>query len=545
MDWQIKRSEDIAYYKERFHVNDLVAKVLLYHEYEEEEVDKLLNPKLIYHDFSLFSEGEMALERIEEAIENNEKICIYGDYDCDGMLATAILVEAFLKRDKQVGFHIPNRSSDGYGLNVARVEQMAKKGYTLIITVDNGVKSFDAINRANELGVDVIVSDHHEFDEEELVDACAIIHTQLSPDYPFKGISGGVVAYKLAAALLHKHDKYLYSLAAITTISDMMPLLDENRSMVKRALGFMKEEKFLPLELLLGENQNYSVQSIGFVIAPKINSFGRLPEIINPNNVIKFFLSNTSIEFKKQLASHAEKINNKRKTMVNEQYKQVLANQKVDDRFLFYYGDLHEGMIGLLAGKYTRDYYQPSFVMTYDKENDNYKGSGRGVDYLPLNLIFKQVEGHLLQYGGHEMAGGFSLEKDQLEPLKASIETYIKDHYPTLPQRKLSGLLVEPKDLTKQNIKELEILEPFGNGNEEVLLCLENVVIDHVTTLSNGKHLKFFFDIGHDMIQGLYFNHGNEYEKYQNCHTIHVLGKVSINRFRNQETINMIIEDLK
>ena len=200
-----------------------------------------MNPRLIYHDFSLFEEADMTLERIHEAIENEEKICIYGDYDCDGILATTILVQAFKELGVQVGYHIPNRFDDGYGLNIERVEQMAKRGYSLIITVDNGVKAFEAVERANELGIDVIITDHHQFDA-DLPDACTFIHTKLSPDYPFKEISGGFVAYKLASALLQKQDKYLYCLAAITTISDMMPLLDENRSLVKKALTFMNEE---------------------------------------------------------------------------------------------------------------------------------------------------------------------------------------------------------------------------------------------------------------------------------------------------------------
>ncbi len=235
-----------------YHVNSLLAKVLDSKQIDFKTFQELKSPRLIYHDFSLFSEGELALERIYEAIDHDEKICIYGDYDCDGILATAILVQAFHEKGVNVGYHIPNRFEDGYGLNVNRVKQMAEKGYTLIITVDNGIRAFESVDVANDLGVDVIITDHHTFDEDDYPEAMSIVHTQLSEDYPFKEICGGFVAYKLAASLLGHQDKYLYSLAAITTISDMMPLLNENRSVVKRGIQFMNENHYPQLDALNG-----------------------------------------------------------------------------------------------------------------------------------------------------------------------------------------------------------------------------------------------------------------------------------------------------
>ena len=209
MKYKIIEPQHYQQIQARYHINSLLAKVIESRQYDEKTLKEMMNPRLIYHDFSLFEEADMTLERIHEAIEQHEKICIYGDYDCDGILATTILVQAFLELGVKVGYHIPHRFEDGYGLNVRRVEQMAEKGYTLIITVDNGVKAFEAVERANELGIDVIITDHHQFDQ-DLPDACTIIHTKLSPDYPFKEISGGYVAYKLASALLGRQDKYLF-----------------------------------------------------------------------------------------------------------------------------------------------------------------------------------------------------------------------------------------------------------------------------------------------------------------------------------------------
>lgn len=541
MNWVIKQSSNYQKYMQDFAIHSLLAKILDIRGLKKEEVAKLLSLQLKYHDFSLFSDSDIALDRIHEAIENDEKICIYGDYDCDGILSTAILVQAFLELGKKVGYHIPHRKIDGYGLNVQRVQQMYEKGYSLIITVDNGIKAFEAIDYAESLGIDVIVVDHHEFDE--LPNACAIIHTKISPDYPFKEICGGFLAYKLASALLQKHDKYLFSLAAITTISDMMPLLDENRSLVKRALLFMKEEKYLPLELLLGENQQYNVTNIGFIIAPKINSFGRLPEIVNPNHLVKFFLKNVDEKFALKIAAAAKSVNTKRQELTTAQYKTVLQNNEADDFLYVYNQDIHEGLVGLIAGKYTREFQKPSFVMCYDENNDCYKGSARSIETIPLNEIFESLKDDMMQYGGHALAGGFTVAKNNIKKFENDIKDYLNSI--VVEEIKLPAVLIKEEDISLISIKELELLEPFGQGNEDIFVMLKNVHVRSCRILSNGKHLRFDVDMPYGTIQALKFNCPQLIEEYKNKKTISFIGKLKINKYLNKESINMIIEDMK
>lgn len=544
MEWTIKKADTFHQYITKYNVNSLLAKILAYKEFDEKAVQGILQERLIYHDFSLFSDAEIALDRIQEAVDNEQKICIYGDYDCDGMLATAILVDAFGQLGVEVGYHIPNRSTDGYGLNIERVCQIADKGYQLIITVDNGVKAFSAIEKANDLGVDVIITDHHSC-EKELPDACAIIHPGISPDYPLKEISGGFIAYKLASALLAKHDKYLFCLAACTTISDMMPLVDENRSLVKRALQFMHEERFLPLDLLLGDNQAYTTQSIGFSIAPKINSFGRLCEIINPNHVVTYFLRRTDVAFLHKLASQAIKINSKRQQLTKRQYEEVLKTTHSNDFFLYCHDiDIHQGIVGLVAGKYTREFYRPSFVMYYDSKQDAYKGSARGIEELPLTDIFEHVQDVLETYGGHALAGGFSVTKENQPLLKQKIEAYITSKWDSIPIKCANALRIEHEDISKDNIASLELLQPLGNGNEEIPFYIENLAIDNVYTLSQGKHLKFDLHTNTVKLQALFFNHGDLLSKYKNNSSISLIGNLSINRYRSIESINLIIEEI-
>ncbi|WP_279155545.1 single-stranded-DNA-specific exonuclease RecJ [Thomasclavelia cocleata] len=545
MEWQIINDLDYKHYMQKYNINSLLAKIFAYKNYSQSQIELMLSNRLIYHDFSLFSEAEITLERIYEAIENKEKICIYGDYDCDGILATSILVEAFRQLGVDVGYHIPNRLEDGYGLNCQRVEQIASKGYSLIITVDNGVKAYDAVERANELGVDVIITDHHNC-EEELPEAFSIIHTKISPDYPYKEISGGFVAYKLASALLKKHDKYLFCLAAITTISDMMPLLDENRALVKRALEFMKENKFTQLELLLGNNQKYSVTSIGFIIAPKINSFGRLSDLINPNHLVKYFRQDASIEILKAVSSKAVEINAKRQEMTNKQYQNVLTTLSSDEQFLYsYQNEIHEGLIGLVAGKYTRQYNRPSFVMSLDTNKNIYKGSARGIEGLSLNNIFKQVEDILESYGGHALAGGFSVKFDNVEKLKQKLTDYLNNQLENYQPPLTSVLEVSSDEISQISVKQLEQLEPLGNGNEEMYFYAKDLPVKRVILLSNGKHLRFDLDLPNTRGQALFFNHGDIFEKYKDVQKINVIGKFNINVYNNMESVNLIIEAIK
>lgn len=542
MNWQLLNIDNYQQYMQQYSIHSLLAKLFACKQYQDEQIKNQLSKRLIYHDFSLFLDADLALDRINEAIENDEQICIYGDYDCDGILATTILVQAFLELGKKVGYHIPNRFKDGYGLNTKRVQEMYDKGYSLIITVDNGIKAYEAIELANELGIDVIVVDHHDYDE--LPDACAIIHTKLSPDYPFKEICGGFLAYKLASTILNKHDKYLFSLAAITTVSDMMPLEDENKALVKRALLFMQEEKFLQLELLLGENQRYNTTSIGFNIAPKINSFGRLPEEINPNYLVKYFLKDVDEKYALKIANEAKRINTKRQSLTNEQYKNILDNNQ-DNEFLYCYNqEVHEGIVGLIAGKYTHEYKQPSFVMSYDKDNDVYRGSARSVESLPLNKMFDDLQDYFVQYGGHALAGGFTVSKDKILELKEGIATYLNDH-PYSKDKQLNVIEISLDDISIEAVKELELLEPYGQCNEEALFLINNITNFTTRVLSDGKHLRLDIPLAKGNLQALYFNCGDIKDKIKEMNNISLVGKLKINRYLNNVSINMLIEDMK
>lgn len=542
MNWDIQEVYNYNEYMQKYAIHSLLAKIFAQRNYNEQDIQKHASKRLIYHDFSLFLDADLVLDRIQEALDTDEKICIYGDYDCDGILATAILVQTFLELGKKVGYHIPNRFEDGYGLNKERVQQMYEKGYTLLITVDNGIKAYEAIDLANELGIDVIVIDHHDYDE--LPDACAIIHTKMSPDYPFKEICGGFLAYKLASQLLGRHDKYLFSLAAITTISDMMPLVDENKSLVARGLQFMMEGKYLQLDLLLGENQKYNTTSIGFNIAPKINSFGRLPELVNPNHLVRYFLKGVDQKFAIQIAGYAKKINSKRQSLTNEQYKAILENTNQEEFLYCYDQEVHEGIVGLIAGKYTHEFLKPSFVMKYDENNGVYRGSARSVENIPLNQIFDDLKDYFVQYGGHALAGGFQVSKDNVLKLKDALQNYLTTHTFST-EKSIQGIQIDLSELSLPAVKELELLEPYGQCNEEIKFVIQDITQFTSRVLSDGKHLRFDIPLSKGNLQALYFNCSNKIDELKQKKTISLIGTLKINKYLNTESINMIIEDMK
>lgn len=544
MEYEIKQSLSYKNYMQEVGINSLLAKVLEFKGISVDSLSKHINPEFVYHDYLLFNDSIKILERIQYAIDHKEKICIYGDYDCDGILATSILVDTFKQLSVDVGYYIPNRTLDGYGLNASRVEQMASKGYKLIITVDNGVKAFNAVDTANKAGIDVIITDHHDFDD-KLPNAYAILHTKLSPNYPFKEISGGVVAYKLATALLKTHDKYLYTLASITTLSDMMPLIDENKTMVLRGLEHMEQYDYLPLRLLMSENQKYNTTSIGFSIVPKINAIGRLCDIVQPSKLVPYFVRGANDDDLQSMALKAVDINKQRQSITNQTYLDVCKDLDTTKPLLYCYDkEIHEGIVGLVAGKFTNQFYKHSFVMSYDKRLGLYKGSARGIIELPLTTIFKQTE-HLLEgYGGHALAGGFSVKKENLGSLQTSLETIIQNELSEVPKKKQSCLEVDFDDLSVESIKELSRLEPFGSQNEEVLFCLKNLMIRQTNVLSNGKHLKFTVEMNNKKLDILVFNCESKMSEYTRLIKIDVVGKLSISSYRNIESMNLIVDSI-
>lgn len=544
MEWDILEPKHYEKFMQEKNVHSLLAKVLCL-------ADEDLEKQVPLRDFRLFSEADKALTRIRQAIARKEKVVIYGDYDCDGIMATSILVRAFELCGLSVGYHIPNRFTDGYGLNASRVKEMAHKGYSLIITVDNGISAKEAVKQARELGIDVIITDHHDLPN-QLPEAYAIIHTGISPDYPFKGLSGGFVAAKLAEAMLQVRDPYIECLAALSTVSDMMPMIDENRTLVRQALEEMKQRRYLSFELLLGEKKTYDTTTLGFIFAPKINSIGRLDEGMNPNKCVTYFRhakahSPAEHHFKLQFAQAALELNQSRQRLTTSQYEMALTNMQEIGGGLVAAGTFfHEGLVGLVAGKLMSQFYRPSFVVRYDETKGIYKGSARSIDGIDMHDCLCQLADYLLVFGGHEKAGGFSLKAAQWPMFLSALRTYFLQYLTAdLLIQKKHAIRLEKSDLTLASLKELACLEPFGQANEEPIFYLSLNQPDRIDLLSDGKHLKLVFSLPTGSLTALWFSHGEAYTALKEKKQLELFGKLSVNKYRNFENMQMIISEIR
>ena len=324
---------------------DFKTKLLNYFNIDENLYKELSKPvnELTLPNPSNFEGIEKAKSIINESMKNNDKIVIYGDYDCDGIMSTSIMVKCFNMLNYRVGYYVPSRYIDGYGLNEKRVQDFYDKGYKLIITVDNGIAQFDAIKKAYDLGMKVIVTDHHE-QQETLPEAEVILHPLIS-NYGDVVCCGAYVAFMLASSLLNKCDKYLLSLASIATISDMMPLRKYNRDIVRLGIYYMNQNHYYPISLL-ADNSVIDENVVGLKIAPKINAVGRMIETTSINSLIEYFVSDNK-ERIDTIYNFINETNEKRKLLTKSTADTLEIKENVHS--IIFTSDSKEGIIGLIA----------------------------------------------------------------------------------------------------------------------------------------------------------------------------------------------------
>lgn len=492
----------------------------------QELQDEILNNSRKQYTYEMMDES---IDMIKEHMSLNNKIMICGDYDCDGILATSILYKTFQLLGYEVGYYIPNRLKDGYGINNNLIQQIIDKQYKLIITVDNGINAKEAIELALDNDIDVIITDHHECNR-DLLTECLYIHPTFSTyDYY---ISGGAVAFDLSKNLLGYENEYLKSLAAITTISDVMPLIKGNRYLVRDALALINKNRYPQIISIC--DQFIDSQNIGNIIAPKINSLGRLPNLYNPNHLVKYFCSD-DLTFIKAMSLKIEECNNKRKKMTSE-YFEKYKDLEVSNNYIFIEeDDLHEGLIGLLASRFSNSKNCLSIVAT--KNNDHYKASVRSVDNLNALDIFKDNISLFRTCGGHAQALGLSYDIDKSIDIRNALDKSLKDF--KVEESVYDVIDVHIDELNIDNIKSLRYFEPYGNGFEMPLYLLKNLLVVDIKSLANN-HYKIKFLENNDVIEMMLFNEIDlKLAKNMYCDLIVSVG---INFYRNKETSNIFIK---
>lgn len=422
------------------------------------------------------------VERIKRAINNNEKIIVYGDYDCDGIMSVSIIVKVFAMLDYPISYYVPSRYIDGYGLITKRVEEIATKGYSLIITVDNGISAFEAIDLAKEKGIDTIVVDHHEV-QDKLPNAYGILHPFVS-SLGTVAASGGFMSFVLATALLNRVDPYLISLAGISTISDMMPLLEYNRDVVRLALQAINHERF-PSLTRLSDAKIIDEKTISMEMAPKINAVGRMDETTNINRLIKFFTSDDQNEVE-TYGAFIDNINQTRKVLTKDVI--TALGEISGGPGIVLNLDIKEGLIGLIANRLVNEYQVPTIIFTQDSvDSEMLKGSMRSKEGFNITKAFGSLEQYLVKFGGHAFAGGLAIRKTDFEAFKKDF-LILADKY-RFVEVETSAIEISLNDINVRNYEILRSFSPFGEGFKEPDFLIRGLKTANLTFISEGKHL--------------------------------------------------------
>lgn len=536
------------------HITNLLASILVNRGIiDGEKINVFLNPtrKDFYNPF-LMPDMEIAVKRIVKAIENKEKIMIYGDYDADGITSITVLKKYLNEIGLKTGEYIPNRLNEGYGLNKDAISKIYNDGYKLMITVDCGISGLEEVDYANSLGMEIIITDHHE-PAEKLPEAIAVIDAKRKDNkYPFNQLAGVGVVFKLIQAIStelkleeKEYLKYL-DLVCIGTISDIVPLVDENRVIAKLGLKLIEKTKNIGLKTLLNiaDLKKIDSNAISFGVAPRINACGRMGF---QEEALQLFLTEDSGEATK-IAKRLVQFNQERQAKEKQIFEEVIEKIEKDDKdkkcIVLAEENWHHGVIGIVASKITEIYYKPSILICL--EGDKGKGSGRSVPGFDLYTALTKCSDYIEKLGGHSMAIGITIKKENFEKLKEAIEKYaqesnISDIMPIINIDKEINL----KNINIEEVKSLELLEPFGEGNKMPLFLLRNLKIDSIRALSGGKHLKLTLKQDNNIVDAIGFNMGDLSKEYLLGDKVDVVGTIEINSFGNKENIQINLKDIR
>lgn len=540
--------------EQKFKVSKLLATILVNRGMvEDEKIRKFLEPtREDFYDPFLMPDMEIAVKRIVEAMEKKEKIMIYGDYDVDGITSISVLQKFLTQRGMEVDSHIPNRLEEGYGLNKEAVKEIYDKGYHLMITVDCGISATEEITYANSLGITTIVTDHHE-PLEELPKALAVIDAKRKDNhYPFNQLAGVGVVFKLIQAIgmtlgLEEKEylKYL-DLVCVGTISDIVPLVDENRVIAKLGLKLVNVTKNLGLKCLLevAGYKKIDATTVSFGIAPRVNACGRMG---HETEALDIFLSENleEVQMLSNKLNEYNKIRQETEKSIVEKALTMIEQNKETQKSAIVLGSegWHHGVIGIVSSKITDLYFKPSILVSF--EEGIAKGSGRSVPGFDLHEALCKCSKYLEKYGGHEMAVGLTLKEENFEAFKHAFEEVAKEEKveDILPVIYVDGV-VTSEDMKPEFIKQLSSLEPFGEGNKVPLFAYKGLKINSIRALTDGKHLKLTLKDDNLIIDAIGFNMGHLVNDYRIEDKVDVVGVLEMNSFNGIEQVQINLKDV-
>lgn len=555
--WQIFEPDKnkIEEIKSKYKVNQLLATILANRNIlKEEDIRLFLNPTRndFYNPF-LITDMDIAVNRIIKAIENKENITIYGDYDVDGITSITVLKSFLNDIGVETNTYIPNRLIEGYGLNKEAIDKISKKGCNLMITVDCGISAIEEIEYANSLGIETIITDHHEAGN-EIPKAIAVIDNKRKDSkYPFRELAGVGVVFKLIQAigitLKLKEESYLkyLDIVCIGTISDIVPLVDENRVIAKLGLLLVAQTKNIGLRSIINSSGYNKIDSntISFGVAPRINACGRMGKA---EEALELFLSkdkNEVNELTNKLNEHNRKRQETEKTIFENAVEKIKEEHLDENKAIIVGGEnWHHGVIGIVSSKITEMYFKPSILFSFEEDGIG-KGSGRSIPGFDLHEALMKCSDTIEKFGGHSMAVGITVKKDNLEKFKKEFEQIAT-------QSKIDEIIpiinidakVDLSDIDKEMVESLKQLEPFGEANKMPIFAFKNLKIDSIRALSEGKHLKLTLKDNNYIINAIGFNIGYLANEYRIGDKIDVAGVLEINTFNGVDNLQINIKDI-
>lgn len=480
-----------------------------------------------------FKDMPLAVSIVKEAINNKDKIFIYGDYDADGIMSTSIMVKTLLKLGVIPEFYIPNRYNDGYGITLAKAKEVVGNGVKLVITVDNGVSAFEPIEYLKDNDVKVIIADHHTIGE-TLPPADAVLH----PTYSGFGdiaSSAGFVSFMFSWALLGEFDKYLATLASISLVSDMMPLVEYNRNLLRLMFEEYKDGEYYAIDLLK-EGAKFDENAIGMKIAPKINALGRMLDNDQINYIVRYFVTPDKSKIDR-LYKWITSVNEERKIVSKEAVDNL---PKIDERekAIVVELDVKEGLIGLAANHLCNEYHKPTIVFTKEKENDVLKGSARTPEGFNVVEAFAACSDLTLTSGGHALAGGCSINKNDFESFKKIFNKFAEDN--PIKEVVEDDIQIGLTEINEENYRILQSFSPFGEGWKTPNLCVKHIKTNSLMYSRSGEHIMTYLGQS-SKLTGFGFSK----EMVSEYSYIDVYGKMTSSVYRGQESIDFYIRKIK
>lgn len=554
--WNVKKYDNklIERIKDTYKVSEIMAKLLVSRNIEFDEIDNFLNGTLDnLNDPYEIKDMDKLVDRIDRAIKDKEKICIYGDYDVDGITSITIMYQFLTKLGADVMYYLPDRLIEGYGINNNALDEIKRKNVSLIVTVDCGITAVEEVEHAKEIGLDICITDHHEC-AEILPDALAIVNPKRKDDnYSFKMLAGVGVAFKCLVAIAKKYNldeseylRYL-DIVSIGTISDIVPLVGENRIISKYGLKMMEKTENIGLKALLKLVNYKEIDSmmVSFGMAPRINACGRMG---NASAAVKLLLEKDE-RTAERIALELDNLNQERKdveSVIFEEALDTIEKNHLDKKnsIVLYKNSWHNGVIGIVASRLVNMYYKPVILLT--KEHGLIRGSGRCPAGFSIYDALTECKDKVTQFGGHELAAGLSLEEDMIPDFVEAFESAASKQKDGISEQIIDiDAQIERKDLNIQIIKDIRNLKPYGQSNQMPLFIYKGLKVNAIRTIKDDKHLKLVLRDEKSLIDAVGFSMGSRRDEIRIGDRVDVVGNVELNSYNTPKTIQIVLQDFK